>query len=158
MTLRRVLFLVVFLGGVLLVSFLFFTRYRNSLMSYDFANVSIGDHEFVAEVADTPESRARGLSGHKPLSEDQGMLFLFPEASVQAFWMKEMLFPIDIIWIRDGRVLGFYENVPPPLPETSLSELLLYTSPGLVNMVFEVAGGTVSRFGITVGDKFVFQP
>jgi uncharacterized protein len=75
------------------------------------------------EVARTPAARARGLSGHAPLGEDEGMLFLFDEADRYGFWMKDMLFPIDIIWIRDGVVDGALPSYAPREPADTVLEV-----------------------------------
>lgn len=59
----------------------------------------LGGSTLSLEVADTQALRTRGLSGHKPLTKDEGMLFAFPIDGRYGFWMKEMLFPIDIVWL-----------------------------------------------------------
>ena len=61
--------------------------------------VQVGDIIFNVELALTPAQREQGLSGHKPLQDNEGMLFVFDEPGTYNFWMKDMLFPIDIIWI-----------------------------------------------------------
>ena len=67
--------------------------------------VTIGNTIFSVEVASTTIEQARGLSGRAGLKNNEGMLFLFNSAGVQNFWMKDMNFPIDIIWIGGGKVL-----------------------------------------------------
>ncbi len=54
-----------------------------------------------AQLVSTPQDMARGLSGHAPLADRQGMLFVFDDASTHGFWMKEMLFDLDIVWIDE---------------------------------------------------------
>src|SRR5882672_5260542 len=49
--------------------------------------------------ADTDALRTLGLSGHSPLAADEGMLFIFPAPGEYGFWMKDMLFPLDLVWI-----------------------------------------------------------
>ncbi|MDP3725202.1 MAG: DUF192 domain-containing protein, partial [Nanoarchaeota archaeon] len=124
------------------------------------ALVRIGKHEFIAEVADTEEERARGLSGRDSLDEMRGMLFLFDSPAggpeVQSFWMKDMKFPIDIIWVRKGGVIGADRNLPLPVSGAALSGLPMYVSPGPVNAVLEVRAGTVEALEIRAGDKFSF--
>lgn len=64
------------------------------------------------EIADTPEERERGLSGRSEIPDDYGMLFVFPEKGEYAFWMKEMMVPIDILWLSDDYVVeGISHNV-----------------------------------------------
>ncbi|MAF79659.1 hypothetical protein CL629_01115 [bacterium] len=115
-------------------------------------SVSVGENVFEAEVADSIEERSRGLSGREGLEDGRGMLFLFEYPAVQGFWMKDMKFPIDIIWVLDGEVIGFEENVPMPLFDISESELPVYFSPEEVDMVLEIGAHEVERLGIEVGD------
>ncbi len=67
----------------------------------------------VAEVADTTETRARGLMGRESLPRDRGMLFTFPEAQPWSFWMKNTKIRLDIIWL-DGtkKIVHVERNVP----------------------------------------------
>jgi uncharacterized membrane protein (UPF0127 family) len=111
--------------------------------------LSVGKTVFSVEVADTYIARAKGLSGHAPLSAAEGMLFIFSSPSGGAFWMQGMLFPIDIIWIRSGRVIGITENAR-PMSETGYR---LYYPPSPADQVLEVNAGTVKKFRIRTGDK-----
>lgn len=111
--------------------------------------VTIGEHQYTVDVANTPELQTQGLSGRASLAEGTGMLFVFSQPSTQAFWMKGMLFPIDIIWIVDSHVIGFVENAQPD--HTILPEV--FSSPKPVTLVLEVPAGTVKNDTISVGDK-----
>ncbi len=116
-------------------------------------SITVGQAAFTVEIADTPAARAKGLSGHAPLADNQGMLFVFPFASPQIFWMKDMTFPIDIIWIKDNVVTGMVigaETEPGP-------NYTLYKSSGSVDKVLEINAGLVSRLGIKTGDPVVFR-
>jgi uncharacterized membrane protein (UPF0127 family) len=65
-------------------------------------------------VADTPESRARGLGGRAGLAADEGMLFVFLADGKYAFWMKDMRFSLDILWLSsEGKVVSLVERVSP---------------------------------------------
>lgn len=69
--------------------------------------VQIGAQRFAVEVAATPATRERGLSGHERLAPDNGMWFVLPEPGKTGFWMRGMRFPIDLIWIGPNlRVVG----------------------------------------------------
>src|SRR3989344_3235869 len=98
-------FLVVTIFFVGLFFFLSFNKIPeqkgNSETSYVIKYVKIGGVTLQVELAETPEAHARGLSGRQSLDEDQGMLFVFSKGSPAApgFWMKDMNFPIDIIWL-----------------------------------------------------------
>lgn len=114
--------------------------------------VVIGGKEFKVDIADNMITRERGLSGRERLEDNEGMLFIFPYSGVQAFWMKDMKFALDMIWIQDDVIVGITENVPPPTDENILT-LPSYPSPQSVNKVLEVNAGTASRVGLKVGDK-----
>lgn len=114
--------------------------------------VALRGQDFDVLVADNPIKRSRGLSGRESLAENEGMLFLFSGAGYQVFWMKGMLIPIDIIWVKDNRVVGFEKNVQPE-PGVKSSRLKRYAPPEAVDKVLEVRAGTVERLGVQVGDE-----
>lgn len=118
------------------------------------SRVAVGNIVFSAETATTTLEQARGLSGRAGLGRNEGMLFLFGHPSGQNFWMKDMKFPIDIIWIGGGKVLGFAENAVPE-PGIPLLRLKIYSSPAGVDTVLEVNSGTVLKDNIKVGDAVV---
>ncbi|MBI4135890.1 DUF192 domain-containing protein [Candidatus Uhrbacteria bacterium] len=112
-------------------------------------SVRIGNTKILVDVAVTPEARAQGLSGRAELGENEGMLFPMGESQVYAFWMKDMRFPLDIIWIRDGRVADISENIPPP----KSGEFPVSVRPREpINYVLEVNAGFVEKKGINIGD------
>ena len=99
------------------------------------------------ELADTQAERVQGLSGHAPLAQDGGMLFLHDEKKVQGYWMKDMLFAIDLIWIDGDTVVGFQEDAQPEDPARTI-----YYSPVPVDGVLEVSAGFVAQNEVLVGD------
>lgn len=119
--------------------------------SFDEAILKVGEHEVSVFIADTKEERTKGLSGCTNLPENSGMYFVFSEPQPAAFWMKNMLLPLDIIWIKDEHVIGIEKNVPPPQPNTPDDELIIYSSPGEVDRVLELPAGASERFGIEPG-------
>jgi len=119
--------------------------------------VGAGGHTFRVELARTIIEHSRGLSGRERLGDDEGMFFIFGSSSVQHFWMKDMRFPIDIIWIRGDRVVGTTENMEPE-PTKSIFTLTVYSSPEPADRVLEVNAGTVATYGIRAGDAAVFTP
>lgn len=76
--------------------------------------VKIGAKQWVVEQASTKESRILGLGLRESLSPGTGMLFLFPDIGPgrHSFWMEGMRFPLDIAWIRDGRIVFLERNIP----------------------------------------------
>jgi|SRR3989338_83631 len=113
------------------------------------ATVTIGSFIVHAEVAKSAEEQSRGFSYRENLADGQGMLFLFPRPVRPGFWMKEMRFPIDIIWIRDDRIVGIITNL--PIPQVG-QNLAAYYPDGLVTAALEVPAGWSVRNGISNGD------
>lgn len=100
------------------------------------------------EYARTPEAQAQGLSGRAQIPPDYGMLFVFPAAGRYGFWMKDMLVPIDIIWIReDGVIVGREDSVSPDTYPK------IFTPPEPVRAVLEVRAGESRKLGYEVGTK-----
>lgn len=116
------------------------------------STVTIREKQLCVEIMDTDAKRQQGLSGRDPLPENTGMLFLFPKTAKHSFWMKDMKFALDFLWIRESRIVDITQNVPPPKPGTPLSKLEHYAPSEDVDAVLEVPAGTVASFGIATGD------
>jgi len=120
------------------------------------ARVTIGAITFRVEIASTTLEKSRGLSGRDGLAEGSGMFFIFDAPSDYGFWMKDMKFPIDIIWIKGDMVVGFSENAAPE-PGKPIWELKIYRPPEPVDRVLEVNAGTAVKYGIKAGSAVVFR-
>lgn len=116
--------------------------------------VSIRGEKIFVEIADTEQKRERGLSGRDSIGENEGMLFLFSEKGKYGFWMKEMNFPIDIIWMSGDVVVNIEKNVNPQIG-ASEDELTVYSPPEDADKVLEVRAGKTDRLGIKTGDVIV---
>jgi len=103
------------------------------------------------EVARTDAERAKGLGGHAPLGETEGMLFAFERPAVYAFWMKGMLFPIDLMWIEKGQVVYVQANAPHPGPADTDGTLPIYAPNSPAAYVLEVNAGFAADYGIGPG-------
>lgn len=74
----------------------------------------IGEKIFKLEIADEPAELIKGLSNRESLPKDYGLLFVFPETGKHGFWMKDMKFPIDIVWLDENKeVIGITKNLKP---------------------------------------------
>lgn len=114
--------------------------------------VIIDGHQFKSYLADTPISQKRGLSIIDSLPQGEGMLFVFPNSDYRRFWMKGMKFPIDILWIRNDKLIGFQKNAS-VLIVKNISNLPVYVSPEPVNKVLEINAGLVAKYGFKKGDN-----
>lgn len=120
--------------------------------------VVIGGTRFSVEVAEDSGSRRTGLSYRDSLHPDAGMLFLMPREGVQTFWMFEMRFPLDMVWIgADCRVTGVTHDVPPPEADIPSSELPRYNSPDSTLYVLEINAGLAAKLDITEGTHVSFH-
>ena len=105
-----------------------------------------GVRHFTVEVADTEATRDRGLMFRKSLAAERGMLFDFHTPQPVAFWMKNTLIPLDMLFIdADGRVISIARNAVP------LSEAQI-PSGGDVVEVLELRGGRAAEIGAETGD------
>lgn len=75
--------------------------------------VRIGERKYVLEIADSDVKRQKGLGGRESLCEECGMLFVFEQPGQHAFWMKDMRFPLDIIWLLSDEAVFVARDVSP---------------------------------------------
>jgi uncharacterized membrane protein (UPF0127 family) len=101
------------------------------------------------EVALTEEEKARGLSGRTGLAAGTGMLFVYPEPAFRSMWMLGMRFPLDFLWIRDGRIVDLFENIPPPREGESPVSV---ASPEPAQYVLELPAGSIRAYRLRRGD------
>lgn len=103
------------------------------------------------EISDTQDKMELGLSNRSSLDSDSGMLFIFPNLGSYSFWMKDMYFPLDIVWINTLKeVTGIASNVSPDsFPE-------VFNSPGEIQFVLELNAGEADKFGIATGTALQF--
>ena len=119
--------------------------------------VSIGDASYTVDLAITPEEHQQGLSGREHMAVDEGMLFVFEEERPLSFWMKEMRFPLDIIWIDSQcQLVGVSANMPIPPPEAESSQIPRTQSPAPARYVLELNAGAWTEAGLSEGDTVVF--
>lgn len=118
----------------------------------------IGDKDIILRIVKTNEERQKGLSGVTSLEKDSGMLFVFDKTDKpQFFWMKDMLISIDIIWIKDGKIVRIDKSVPFPEPQTSDEGLIRYSAGIPVDYVLEVSAGYSDANSFKVGDEVTFS-
>ena len=110
----------------------------------------VGNKIVMVEIVDSDDERGQGLSGRDALKNDQGMLFVFDEPGRPSFWMKDMNFPLDFIWIYEDAVVEVRENVPAAI-EGGVARTYEPTIPA--TMMLEVNSGWVKQYGIRVGDR-----
>lgn len=154
--LKQSLFALIVVG---VISFTVFTGHcvisKSCSMSgwfHDKQIVTTSKGKIAVEVVDTPISREKGLSGKKGLNEGEGMLFVFDKPGRYGFWMKDMLFPIDMAWINeDGLVVHIEKNVKPDSYPTA------YINTLDASYVLEIGANESEKFGLYMGAQVTIQ-
>ena len=154
------IFVLVATLGILLLIIVSFAYFANGValkgMAYEKAIVRVGNTSFQVDISDTTAKRTLGLSGRESLGIGEGMYFLFSSPHSLSFWMKDMNFSIDIIWINGKEIIGIVEGAVPE-PNKSLFQLTSYRSPSPADTVLEVNAGVVASTGMQVGDTVRFE-
>jgi len=115
------------------------------------SKVTIDNQTFSVEVATTSAQLQQGLSGRTSLPKDQGMLFIFKTAAPYPFWMKDMKFPLDMIFINNNKIVTIFQNVPAP-KDPNTTNLPVYAPDGPVNQVLEINAGLAKTDNFKKGD------
>ena len=80
----------------------------------------IGDHSFKLAVASTPQSQAKGyMKAESGPNEGEGIMFIYPEEKILRFWMRDVSFPLDILFFDSNNVLIGYETMQPGSPNST---------------------------------------
>lgn len=114
---------------------------------YQKKEITIKEKVIHVSIADTYETRAKGLSNTDPLLENEGMLFVFATPGYYGFWMKDMKYPLDIIWLdKNYKVVSLQKDISPESYPT------IFKPQVLASYVLEVPAGFVELYGIQNGD------
>lgn len=106
----------------------------------------INGHEFKVDLAETPKERQKGLGGRDQLCSDCGMLFIFGKKGNYNFWMKDMRFNLDIIWISGDKIVYIARN-------RSYHDLSLINPGTEADKVLEINAGLSDKYGFKEGDE-----
>jgi len=131
-------------------AYLFFMPIANPTLPT--ATLTIGDTSIVAELATTPAEQEQGLSGRLALGQGRGMFFVFDHADKWGIWMKDMRFPIDILWAdENGMIITIEHDVPPSSYPAS------FYPTALSSFVLEVPAGFAKAHAIAIGQQIVVK-
>jgi uncharacterized protein len=150
---KILIFLLAFV--ILLLSVVFFSNsISGKKVQPTFLNpyLTINNTRINLSIADTPTKEIQGLSGQKSLEKDAGMLFVFKEKQVRNFWMKNMNFPLDIVWIDSDKIV----KISADLPAESEHPKNLYSSDIPVDRVLELNAGFCENNKIKVSDSLQY--
>jgi uncharacterized membrane protein (UPF0127 family) len=106
------------------------------------------------ELASTPAAREKGLMDRPALAAGHGMWFVFEQAAPRTFWMKNVAFPLDLVWINGKKkIVGISKNVPPCAADPCPT----YPSPAPAQFVLEINANESDAFGLVEGDVVSVQ-
>ncbi|MEK7065965.1 MAG: DUF192 domain-containing protein [Patescibacteria group bacterium] len=102
-------------------------------------------------MADTEEKRIKGLGGLASIPRGYGMFFVFDSPDYQSIWMKDMLFPIDIIWIdENSKIIHIEKNISPDTYPK------IFTAPFKARFVLELNAGISEFYNLRLGQAIIF--
>jgi uncharacterized protein len=149
-TMHKTMLLVISLFILVAIIGSLYTYFVNGKKA-EFKEIKINNNTFQVEIVDTIISQTKGLSGRESLDEGKGMLFVFPKHAMRSFWMINMNFRLDIIWIKDGIIVGIAKDTVPL--KLNNEKAKIYYSPEPVDMVLEINSGLSDELNIKIGDK-----
>ncbi len=130
------------------------TELEHETVEFSRDSIKIDGIELTVQVADTDHRRADGLMFQEELPYDEGMLFVFDDSKKRSFWMSNMQFSLDIIWIdSQGNIVHIEKNVP-PCNNNEPKTCPRYDGEGKnAKYILEVTSGFVDEFKITENSK-----
>lgn len=142
---NKLLFILIPVLILLILGAFFYNLYKFSQPSAEIKN-----HKFQLVVAKSDKDKQVGLSKYNSLAQDKGMIFVFEKPGIYPFWMKDMKFPIDIIFISKDRIVTIHKNAP-------INNLTIYTSTENADKVLEINANLSDKYGFNVGDTVTFR-
>jgi uncharacterized membrane protein (UPF0127 family) len=128
---------------------------RSGSNSYQRVNVTVNGLVLLADISVTDEQRAKGLSVKDGLTENEAMLFVFDNEAEHTFWMKDMKFPIDIIWIDSDKTIVHIEH---NLQPCGYGVLCPTYKPGQDSLyVLETVSGFAEKHDVVQGTRVQFE-
>ena len=123
--------------------------------------VSVNNFNLTVDLAITDDQKAEGLAVKDYLNENEGMLFVYEQPSRQTFWMKDMKFPIDIIWLDANGTVVHIENTLQPCvsvlnSDVSILNCPLYTPHNGSQYVLETIAGFSQKHNVKIGTDIDF--
>jgi len=153
---RTIVIVLLLIALVIIVGFFIFVSNKEQVADVELnqpklpktTKLVIKDVEISAEIADEPGKIVKGLSGRTSLGENSGMYFVLGKRKIASFWMKDMKFPLDIIWIDNGGIVYIVEEA--PTPDDNIPS---FTPTQPATHVLEVNAGFAKKHSIKIGDR-----
>lgn len=145
---------ILLVGSAIIIFFIFYffgTTGKSRVGEY--GTVEINGKNISVENVSNSYDQYLGLSNRDNLCADCGMLFVFPDKKIEEFVMRNMKFPLDIVFISDNKIINIAENLSPE----GVSPVNFYTSSAPVNNVLEINAGYAQKNGIKAGDEIIIK-
>jgi uncharacterized membrane protein (UPF0127 family) len=139
------------IAGIVLGIILVIAGVAGGIYYYQTCDLKLAQDCVTLERVDTAAAREKGLSGREDLAEDQAMLFVYEKPAIECFWMKDMKFAIDMVWVSaDKKIVTMHENVTPKTYPKS------FCPDEPTQYVLEFPAGTASRNGLELSQQLQF--
>ena len=145
---KKINYIIFLIVIIVLASYFILTQVR-SVHGNGIKTIKISNNDFRVEVVSTIEKMETGLGGRNDLCSNCGMLFKFNDTGRYSFWMKDMKFPLDIIWISKDKIVYIEKNILP----TFIGKIAPLED---ADMVLEINAGISEGLGIKIGDRVSF--
>jgi len=120
------------------------------------AFVDIAGELFEVEIAQSPDAMQIGLSGRPYMADSSGMLFVFEIPGMHNFWMKDMEFPLDFVWIDSNCLVAeLTENIS-HVQDLGTADIAIYSPSTPIKYVLEINGGISEVSGLQIGQQVRF--
>ena len=146
---RNIKFIGMIMAAAVFFMVWYISTYEFSLHGNKIETVTISNSKFRAEVVLSDKKMQKGLGGRNGLCDSCAMLFKFPQAGKHSFWMKDMRFPLDIVWIKEGEAMHIEKNV-----SENFSGIL--SPPVDADSVLEINAGSADKIVLKIGDETSF--
>ncbi len=154
MNLRKTIFISINVSLCIFQLFKFNQSFAEEIVYSQAIVTTSSGKEIPVEVADTLKKRSLGLGKRTSLKKGWGMLFVFEKREHHRFWMKDMQFPLDIIWLDNHRIVHVIHDAKPAKSKVKPEVM---TSPVPVNFVLEIAAGRAEKLRLKTGQRMKFK-
>lgn len=142
---NKIIFILMPILILLILGTFFYNLYKFSQPTAE-----IKGHKFELFITKSDKDKQIGLSKHKSIKDGEAMIFVFDKEGLYPFWMKDMKFPIDIIFVNHNKIVTIYKNVP-------TNNLTIYSSTESSDKVLEINANLSKKYGFKVGDSVLFK-
>lgn len=123
-----------------------YTQFSTPISGFKTGQLVINDISYTVYIAETDATRTQGLSGIRSMEVNEGVLFIFDQPQISRFWMKDMHFPLDFVFIDYGKVVDVRSDVSP----ASYPDIISPRVPA--SLVVELNAGQIKQWNLKIGD------